>query len=100
MSQWTIGNIKYANKQAGFYWFEPATLRFFASRIGRNVYQGAGGIYFVSSEQFTESSGYTLGRKYTVRQFNPETGDVDTVGEFNKLSRSTAVREAQRLARG
>jgi len=70
----TLAEIRAANKAAGFYFFEPATLRFFDSRILRAVYQGPGGVYFITSEQFHGSGGYTAPRKHTVRKFNPETG--------------------------
>lgn len=95
---YSMSDIRRANKDAGQHWFEPDTLRFFASRVSETVYQGPGGIYFVSSEQFRGSGGYRAERLYSVRQFIPETGSVETVGEFNKLTKSVAHRRAKRCA--
>ena len=51
--------------------------------------------YFVTSEQFD----YRSPRLYTVRVCNLETGDVDTIDEFQGYrSRSTADRRARWLA--
>lgn len=87
---WTIDDIERANDRAGYHWFEPATKRFFRSRVCAEVYQGPGGIFFVTSEKGPHS-----GRAFTIREFKPETADIDTFGPFNTLSRS----RAQRLAR-
>jgi hypothetical protein len=96
----TMSDIKLANAAAGNHWFEPATLRFFRSRVGDTVYQGPGGVYFVSSEQFVDSRGNAAERLFTVRKFNPETGDINTASEFNKLTRSAAITQARKLAKG
>ncbi len=93
----TISEIKAANKRAGFYFFERATLRFFRSRIERAVYEGPGGVYFVTSEQFVGSE-YTAPRMWTVRKFWPETGDCETAGKFNELPREDAMKIARALA--
>ena len=86
-----IGDIRKANKAAGHHWFDPDSMRFFRSRIGSKVYEGPGGIYFVSSEQFVGSDWIAAPRRYTVRKFDPTTGGVDTAGESNKLSRRAAL---------
>lgn len=97
---WTIDDIKDANHAHGGHWFEPATLRFFRSRVGTTVYQGPGGIFFVSSEQFRDHNGVPYPRRYTVRQFTPESATVETVGTFNVLTRGVAHRRAAALAHG
>lgn len=92
---WDIESIKHANTVRGMHWFDKSTLRFFSSRVGSTVYQGPGGVYFTSSEQFDARSP----RLYSVRKFNPETGGVETVGEFQRYgSRSGAVAAAKRFA--
>ncbi len=97
----TIDEIKLSNQQHGYYFFEPAALRFFSSRIGRSVYKGPGGVYFTTSEQFVPSSGKPEPRRYTVRQFYPETGNVESAGGFQAYSSSGAARMAAlRLAKG
>ncbi len=50
--KYTISDIKNINAAFGLHFFEPATLRFFRSQIERGVYQGPGGVYFITSEQF------------------------------------------------
>jgi hypothetical protein len=96
----TIDDIKRMNRSAGRYFFGPATMRFFRSRIGSTVYEGPGGVYFVTSEQFVPNSGRPHPRLYTVRQFDPATGDVDSLGEFNQLTKGRAHRIARKLAAG
>lgn len=91
--------IKQANAAKGGCWFEASTMRFFRSKVGTKVYEGPGGVYFLSSEQFV-SPGYTARRLYSVRQFDPDTGDISTVGEFNKMERGEAQATARRLAKG
>jgi hypothetical protein len=96
-----IYNIKRANRQAGFHFFEPATMRFFDSRTGQEAYQGAGGTFFVSSEQFHGSNGHSAARHYSVRKFDPLSGDIDTVGGFQAYRTSAAARQAAlKLAHG
>lgn len=82
------------------HYFEPATMRFFNSRIEPRVYQGAGGIFFVTSEQFHGSDGRSNLRKWSVCKFKPETGDIDRHGPFNEMNRTDAMRMAKRAARG
>jgi hypothetical protein len=89
---WTINEIKDAVRATGSHWFDPGTMRFFGSRIGETVYQGPGGIYFITSEKPPHTQ-----RAYTVRQFTPP-GDIDTIGEVASMGRSEAIREAKRLA--
>ena len=53
------------------HFFGRTTMRFFNSRILSAVYQGPGGIFFVTSERFDE-----LPRHYTVRRFFPDQNDI------------------------
>ena len=94
MKYYSMEDIKRANENAGRHFFEPDTMRFFKSRVGDTVFQGIGGIYFVTSEKFDWQSP----RNYTVRQFNPETGKISTVGEFNEMSYSQARARAKYLS--
>lgn len=57
-------------------------------------------MYFITSEQFHGNNGHVGQRKYTVRKFTPETGDVGTAGKFNELTRASAIGAAKRLAAG
>lgn len=73
---WTMEEIRSANARAGQHWFEPATMRFFRSRVGDNVYEGR---YFISSEQFDWKSP----RLYTIREIMPN-GSIEEVGGFQQ----------------
>jgi hypothetical protein len=97
---WTIPRIKAANRAAGFHWFDEDTLAFFDSRVEDAVYEGPGGVFFVSSEQFHGSDGDSGPRRWTVRRFDPETADIETVGPFNVLDRDAAREAARQLASG
>jgi hypothetical protein len=90
----SIEDIKSANYNAGQHYFSRDTMRFFRSRVLDEIFNGPGGIYFVTSEKGPHSS-----RAYTVRKFNPETADICTAGEFNKIkSRETALRYARKYS--
>lgn len=100
LAAWSIEKIKRANEEAGRYFFSPGAMRFLSSRVGRRVYEGPGGVYFVTSERLFGTP-YVWKRKYTVRRFDPATGAVMHVGQFQQYSsRSSAARAAMRLAAG
>lgn len=96
---WTIADIKAANRAIGGHFFDRDTIRFFASRVLDTVYEGPGGVFFVTSEQFRGST-HTEPRNYTVRKFDPETGSVDTMSGFNNLTKGKAQRAARDAAAG
>ena len=89
--------IKAANKRAGLYYFEPDTMRFFRSRVSDTVYQGPGGVFFITSEKSPNGA-----RRHSVRRFKPASGDCETAPgtEFCSMTRSQAVRLAGKMARG
>jgi uncharacterized protein (DUF1330 family) len=96
--EWTITDIKEANREAGFHFFDRDSMRFFDSRV-HNVYQGLGGVYIVTSEQ-CHMAGRSEPRRFTVRQFQTATADLDTIGSFQGYSDIHDARnEAKRLAR-
>ncbi len=72
--------IEYKNRTGGNgHWFDPETMGFFKSKIGRsrmirNI------IYFVSSEKPPHGD-----RKYSVRRMD-KSGDITTVGPFCEYS--------------
>ena len=86
----TIEQIKTASYNVGSHWFEHSSMRFFNSRILSDVFHGAGGVYFVSSEKGPNGI-----RRHTVRKFNPETADISSFGPFNELTRERALRIAR-----
>lgn len=90
---WTVNTIKDAMRAAGSHWFDPDTMRYFRCRVLEEVYQGPGGIYFVTSEKGPHGP-----RAYSVRQFTVNKPSIDTVGEFNGMSRAAAIRMAKGMA--
>lgn len=94
MAYYTIDDIKRINASKGKHFFSKDTMRFFKSRVSELVYQGMGGIYFVTSE--AEPLGGE--RRYTVRQFDADSGSVETMGEFNSVNRYVAHAAAKELA--
>ena len=93
-----IDDIKriHRHKMDGHF-FDRDTMRFFDSRILETVYQGPGGVYFLTSERFHGST--TTGpRLYTVRKFNPETGDIGTYGGYNQMTKYAATAAAKNAA--
>lgn len=92
---WTVNSIKNAARAAGSHWFDPNTMRFFGTQVLPTVYQGPGGVYFVTKDdQFNRD----LPKRYTVRRFNPETKDISTAGEVASLSKVAALKQAATLA--
>lgn len=74
----TIEQMKRINAEKGYHFFSPDTMRFFRSRIAPKVFEGPGGVYFVTSEQF-EFRGELHARKYTVTRFYPDNGCTERV---------------------
>jgi len=88
------------------HWFSSGAKQFFACRLASFGYkitdeQGTR-VYFVSSERFLDPlkrDGYSGGRLYSVRVLDWETGDIDTVGEFQQYTTGKAAdRAARKLA--
>lgn len=57
-------------------------MKFFNTVVYDDVYQGAGGIYFVSSEQADDKSG----RLFTVRCYDPNERRITTAGTFCSIA--------------
>jgi hypothetical protein len=94
--------IERAAGQAGHHWFEPASKRFFGSRVAQEAYQGEGGTFFVSSEQQPRSNHPRL---YSIRMWTEHLPgghvDISTIGEFQAYSsRSGAHAAAKACANG
>lgn len=91
--KYSINKIEDEMSSNGSHWWDRDSMRFFRTRVGEQVYQGPGGIYFVTSER-----NHIDPRKYSVRQYHPASKDIDTVGDFCSMSRSTAHAMAKNLA--
>ena len=92
-TEWTVNAIRAAVRATGSHWFDLDTMRFFGTRILPTVYQGPGGIYFVTSEQPPHAK-----RAYTVRRFDPDTANIRSVSEVASLSDHDAKTLARNLA--
>ena len=79
--------MEYEEKTRG-HWFKPETMRFFRSRLPSYGYAHNDSIFFVSSE-----NDGVRGRKYTIREFDSNTGTIETIGEFYQHTK----REANRI---
>ena len=97
--RWSMDQIRASNRAVGHHWFDPDTLAFFDSEVEEAVYEGPSGVFFVSSEQF-HNGAYSRPRRWTVRQFDPESGHINTAGPFNKLDRDVAKEHASKFASG
>lgn len=85
-------------RDARGHFFSADTMRFFASRVLDGVYQGPGGVYFVTSEKRSFSD-YT--RVYHVRSYDPTTGAVETAkGSVDYATAAQAKQSAKRFAAG
>ena len=49
--------------------------------------------YFITSEQFVPSHGPPDPRKFTVRVFNKETGNVKSIGDFQEFKTKKIARD-------
>ena len=80
----SISDVRKINREAGQFFFEPSSMKFFDSKIET---QGLliNNRLFVTSEQFTPSVGKADPRKFTVRGLNKKTGSIDTVSEFQQF---------------
>lgn len=94
--------IRYQNLKPNGHWFDRDTMRCFRTRLANEAYlaDDESRVWFVTSEQFVNPvNGYVAPRAYSVRVMDWRTGKIDTVGEFNALSRTAAHTKAQKLAK-
>lgn len=73
----SIEDLKQANEDAGYHWFDKDSMEFFDSVVYPGLIQHPEGAYFISSERFDSESP----RLFTVR-FTHFTGETNTVGPF------------------
>lgn len=101
VSGWTIGAIRAKNKEVDHHYFDKATMAYFNSRIEPRVYEGVGGVFFVTSEK-PDFESIPSPRRWTVRHFDPESGHCRTAPDmpFWEMSRKEAMDAAKYLANG
>lgn len=83
--------MRVRNTAAGYHWFKPDTLAFFEGRIESDSNEYG---LFISSEQFVSFRSGAEPRMYSVRQFRHDTGQVETIGEFQAYRKLRDAREA------
>lgn len=88
------------NKSKGFHWFDKSTMRFFKTRIIHSTWDSIAG-YFITSERNTGVYGGPYPRMYTIRKADFETGNVDTIGQFQQFKSLSGAKGAlKRLQQG
>lgn len=89
----SMDSIRRIVANTGSHWFEPASMRFFGTRLPQSGLRDVRGcIWFVSSEARTSGP-----RKYSVRRFSPE-GRMSTPGGFHTYATRAAANRAMQLA--
>lgn len=82
----------------GGHWFDPSSMRFFNTRLSNELLHDGGKFYFVSSEQQSGWGG-DYPRMYSIRTYDPVTGQIETVGEFQEYAtRAAAIRAMRKMA--
>ena len=97
--------IKEIERKTGGHWWDKSSMRFFGTRVHEAVYEGPGGVFFVTSERPPHGP-----RRCSVREFvlEPEEGQaphhvkgsIETRGEFCAYRRYIAHRLARLAAKG
>jgi hypothetical protein len=103
-TSYTIERIRDEMIASGSHWWDRDSMRFFGTRCVGPVFQGEGGIYFVTSDKE-----YDGRRSCNIREYSPDTQEVKTVagaiidsdsGDGARLNRIQALRKAQELSGG
>lgn len=93
-----MAQVRRANTEAGFHFFDPDACRFFGSRIPRTAIAGTGGIWFTTSEQRPDFGTGPSRRGYSVRRLNVD-GSVTTIDACGySLTWVDTLAHARRLA--
>lgn len=66
------------SQMVGNHFFDKETMRFWVSEIESDLFQN--NTFVTSEDNFDRSK-----RLYTVRKYNPETGDISTIGKFQQF---------------
>jgi hypothetical protein len=82
------------------HWFDADSMRFFSSRLPQGGWKLENKVYFITSEQFKGMYEPDGKRLYTLRVMDYQTGSVNTVGDFNKLSKSEAQTALNNILKG
>lgn len=75
----TIDEVKRKHREKGKFFFSEGAMKFFNSKIETSG-NLIGDKFFITSEK-----GPSNIRKFTIREFDENTGDIETVGDFNEI---------------
>lgn len=97
---WTPNDIENVVGPMTLLRHQPDTMRAFGTRVGSEFY-GPGGLYFITSEKHPCGRWPETVRLYSVRKYNLEKNDIETVGRFGEFKTAGPARTlARRLAKG
>ena len=82
----TLAEAKEIYKKTGSHFFDKETMKFFGSRIESGLYKNR---CFITSEKNFDGTA----RFYTVRRFNEDYTNIETIGEFNRIKTIYGARE-------
>ena len=86
--RYSIEEVIRANKAAGYHFFDKDTMEFFGSKVVCPVFENC--CFVTEEDDFLRTQ-----KLYTVRQFDPLTGSIEIVGEFQEYE---TVEEAIKAA--
>lgn len=90
-------NLARSEREGTAYWFGKGETRFFGTKVERGIYEGKGGLFFVTSDG---NPRFSAPRRFSVRQAMPD-GKIETVGEFHSYKFLEDARDAaKRAAKG
>jgi len=92
-TRYTLSDIRNEMIADGSNWFDADTMSFFQCRILPGIHQGDGGIFFLTSEKPPNGK-----RAFSVRQYDPVTKHIGTVGPFCEYTEARAARIAKEMA--
>lgn len=77
----TLESFIKKHKRMGLHFFDAHAMRFFESKIHGDLHAGK---FFITSEQFIDSTGQASPRRYTIRKIDWETAQVEEYNGFQK----------------
>lgn len=84
----TISEMKRLNKLAGQHWFNKGAMEFFNTKIEAKPNKNN---LFITSEHMGDNN-----KRYTIRRFNANTYEVETVSEFREFKTLEEARTARK----
>lgn len=88
----TMSQIRTLNKENGHTWFDKGSMRWFNTSLPRKILKYN---IFITSEYMDNAEL----KKYSLRICSVKNGAVETIGEFNKMTKYQAEAEAQKIIR-